>query len=179
MEEQVLVVRITVWCSSTDIVTDAYKYQEYQNNTVFYSNNSEEMYVGGTDFILRLDTNEFKVLEVGLYTVFSRIYDVLLVSCSRWGESQYSLYSQHAFYCWADFFWLSTWWQWSLLSSWAHNKAPVAYCDRHFLHNRTVIQRPLTALAFHKQLICGFNLETVPHAAHYLTIVVFLFFFFT
>lgn len=48
---------------STDIVTDAYKYQEYQNNTVFYSNNSEEMYVGGTDFILRLDTNEFKVLE--------------------------------------------------------------------------------------------------------------------
>lgn len=32
----------------------------------FYHEDSEEMYVGGTDFVLKLDVNDYHIIEVGV-----------------------------------------------------------------------------------------------------------------
>lgn len=49
---------------SQDSVEFAFDYQENQNHTVlFYKHDSEDMYVGGTDFVLRVDTDNYHILE--------------------------------------------------------------------------------------------------------------------
>ncbi|XP_038562143.1 semaphorin-7A [Micropterus salmoides] len=49
---------------SKDITSGRFDYQIYQNHTVFlYNEDSAEMYVGGTDFVLQLDVNDFHIIE--------------------------------------------------------------------------------------------------------------------
>lgn len=51
---------------SSDILSGGFKYQVHQNHSVFfYHEDSEEMYVGGTDFVLKLDADDYHVIEVG------------------------------------------------------------------------------------------------------------------
>ena len=51
----------------SDIINAAFEYQDYQNHSVFYYHEeSEEMYVGGTDFVLRLDVDDYHIIEVGV-----------------------------------------------------------------------------------------------------------------
>lgn len=47
-----------------DILSGGFKYQVHQNHSVFfYHEDSEEMYVGGTDFVLKLDADDYHVIE--------------------------------------------------------------------------------------------------------------------
>ncbi|XP_049930118.1 semaphorin-7A [Epinephelus moara] len=47
-----------------DILSGGFKYQVHQNHSVFfYQEDSEEMYVGGTDFVLKLDADDYHVIE--------------------------------------------------------------------------------------------------------------------
>ncbi|XP_034734083.1 semaphorin-7A isoform X1 [Etheostoma cragini] len=47
-----------------DIINDVFEYQVYQNHSVFfYHDNFEEMYVGGTDFVLKLDVDDYHIIE--------------------------------------------------------------------------------------------------------------------
>ncbi|KAM3609607.1 uncharacterized protein V6R79_017694 [Siganus canaliculatus] len=49
---------------SKDVISADFEYQVQQNNSVFYYHgDSEEMYVGGTDFVLKLDINDFHNIE--------------------------------------------------------------------------------------------------------------------
>ncbi|XP_073328805.1 semaphorin-7A [Pagrus major] len=49
---------------SKDIINDGFEYQVHQNHSVFfYHEDSEEMYVGGTDFVLKLDVDDYHVIE--------------------------------------------------------------------------------------------------------------------
>ncbi|XP_036962445.1 semaphorin-7A [Acanthopagrus latus] len=49
---------------SKDIINGGFEYQVRQNHSVFlYHEDSEEMYVGGTDFVLKLDVDDFHVIE--------------------------------------------------------------------------------------------------------------------
>lgn len=50
----------------SDTVSGGYAYQVHQNHSVFFHpEDSEEMYIGGTDFVLKLDMNDYHVIEVG------------------------------------------------------------------------------------------------------------------
>lgn len=50
----------------TDIISAGFKYHMNQNHSVlFYEEDSEELYVGGTGFILKLDVDDFHIIEVG------------------------------------------------------------------------------------------------------------------
>lgn len=47
-----------------DITSGGFEYPEYQNHSVFlYQVDSEELYVGGTDFVLRIDVNDYHIIE--------------------------------------------------------------------------------------------------------------------
>ncbi|XP_068595551.1 semaphorin-7A [Brachionichthys hirsutus] len=47
-----------------DSITDGFQYQVYQNHSVFlYLEDSEEMYVGGTDFVLKIDVDSYHIIE--------------------------------------------------------------------------------------------------------------------
>ncbi|XP_068579641.1 semaphorin-7A [Cebidichthys violaceus] len=49
---------------SEDINSGGFEYQVYQNHSVFfYHEDSEQMYVGGTDFVLKLDVDDYHVIE--------------------------------------------------------------------------------------------------------------------
>ncbi|XP_070763581.1 semaphorin-7A [Enoplosus armatus] len=49
---------------SKGAIGGGFKYQIYQNHTVFfYHEDSEEMYVGGTDFVLQLDVDDYHIIE--------------------------------------------------------------------------------------------------------------------
>ncbi|XP_044049173.1 semaphorin-7A [Siniperca chuatsi] len=49
---------------SKGIISGGFKYQMNQNHTVFfYDEDSEEMYVGGTDFVLQLDVDNYRIIE--------------------------------------------------------------------------------------------------------------------
>lgn len=48
-------------------VRGEYEYEVHQNHSVFlYQEDSDELYVGGADFVLKLDANSSHVLEVSL-----------------------------------------------------------------------------------------------------------------
>uniref|UniRef100_A0A3Q0R0I6 Semaphorin 7A (JohnMiltonHagen blood group) n=1 Tax=Amphilophus citrinellus TaxID=61819 RepID=A0A3Q0R0I6_AMPCI len=48
----------------TDIINAEFKYQINQNHSVlFYEEESDELYVGGTDFILKLGVDDFHIIE--------------------------------------------------------------------------------------------------------------------
>lgn len=54
-------------CFPSDIISGGFEYQVHQNHTVFfYHEDSEEMYVGGTDFVLQLDVDDYHIIEVGV-----------------------------------------------------------------------------------------------------------------
>lgn len=47
---------------------DGFHYQVNQNHSVFlYHEESEEMYVGGAGFVLKLDVENYHVIEVGAF----------------------------------------------------------------------------------------------------------------
>ncbi|XP_042352112.1 semaphorin-7A [Plectropomus leopardus] len=47
-----------------DILSGGFKYQVHQNHSVlFYHEDSDEMYVGGTDFVFKLDAGDYHVIE--------------------------------------------------------------------------------------------------------------------
>ncbi|XP_029379712.1 semaphorin-7A [Echeneis naucrates] len=47
-----------------DTVSGGFAYQVYQNHTIFfYNEDSEEMYIGGTDFVIKLNTSDYHVIE--------------------------------------------------------------------------------------------------------------------
>ncbi|XP_059191987.1 semaphorin-7A [Centropristis striata] len=47
-----------------DIIKGVFEYQDHQNHSVFfYHEESEEMYVGGTDFVLKLDVDDYHIIE--------------------------------------------------------------------------------------------------------------------
>ncbi|XP_075946025.1 semaphorin-7A [Anarhichas minor] len=49
---------------SKDTNSGGFEYQIYQNHSVFfYHGDSEQMYVGGTDFVLKLDVDDYHVIE--------------------------------------------------------------------------------------------------------------------
>ncbi|XP_054476238.1 semaphorin-7A [Anoplopoma fimbria] len=49
---------------SKDINSGGFEYEVYQNHTVlFYDEESEQIYVGGTDFVLKLDMDDYHVIE--------------------------------------------------------------------------------------------------------------------
>lgn len=49
---------------SKDTVSGGFTYQVHQNHSVFFHHeDSEEMYIGGTDFVLKLDMNDYNVIE--------------------------------------------------------------------------------------------------------------------
>lgn len=50
----------------SDITSGGFEYQVHQNHSLFfYHDDSDEMYVGGTDFVLKLDVEDYHVIEVG------------------------------------------------------------------------------------------------------------------
>ena len=52
----------------SDIINGGFEYQVRQNHSVFlYHEDSEEMYVGGTGFVLKLDVDDFHIIEVGVF----------------------------------------------------------------------------------------------------------------
>ena len=52
--------------SPSGTVRGGFEYQEQQKHSVlFYHEDSADMYVGGTDFVLKLDMNDNNVKEVG------------------------------------------------------------------------------------------------------------------
>lgn len=52
---------------SSDIVSGEFKHRLNQNHTVFfYDEDSGELYVGGTDFVLKLDVDNYHFTEVGV-----------------------------------------------------------------------------------------------------------------
>ncbi|XP_070686768.1 semaphorin-7A [Pempheris klunzingeri] len=60
----------TLGCANTPrllsqgIIRGAFEYQVHQNHCVFsYHDDSEEMYVGGTDFVLKLDVDDYHIIE--------------------------------------------------------------------------------------------------------------------
>lgn len=66
--------------SSSDITSGRFDYQIYQNHTVFlYNEDSAEMYVGGTDFVLQLDVNDFHIIEVGKLRFETTVFDVFIL----------------------------------------------------------------------------------------------------
>lgn len=47
-----------------DVNSGGFEYQVCQNHSVFFSHeNSEQMYVGGTDFVLKLDVDDYHIIE--------------------------------------------------------------------------------------------------------------------
>ena len=61
---------------SSDITSGGLEYQVHQNHSLFfYHDDSEEMYVGGTDFVLKLDVDDYHVKEVGCF------YCVYFITC--------------------------------------------------------------------------------------------------
>lgn len=64
------------------ITNDVFEYQVYQNHSVFfYHDDYEEMYVGGTDFVLKLDVDNYHIIEVGVSELidFELIFSFCLV----------------------------------------------------------------------------------------------------
>ncbi|KAI3376437.1 hypothetical protein L3Q82_016899, partial [Scortum barcoo] len=53
---------------SKDIISGGFEYQVHQNHTVFFCH-GDSMYVGGTDFVLQLDVNDYHIIEVGKFTL--------------------------------------------------------------------------------------------------------------
>nr|XP_046250642.1 semaphorin-7A [Scatophagus argus] len=50
---------------SKDFISDRFHYPVYQNHTVFlYQEDSGELYVGATDFVLKLDVNDYHIKEI-------------------------------------------------------------------------------------------------------------------
>lgn len=48
-------------------VSGEYEYEVHQNHSVFlHQEDSDELYVGGADFVLKLDANNYQILEVSL-----------------------------------------------------------------------------------------------------------------
>lgn len=45
------------------------EYQTYHHSAFFYHEDSEEMYVGGTDVVLKLDVDDYHIIEVGSFIV--------------------------------------------------------------------------------------------------------------
>ncbi|XP_035498125.1 semaphorin-7A isoform X2 [Scophthalmus maximus] len=82
---------------SNGTVSVVFEYEEYQKHLVFFQHeNSTEMYVGGTDFVLRLDTDDYHIKEIltlkttgnqlcekgpceNVITVIEKFYDGLFV----------------------------------------------------------------------------------------------------
>lgn len=65
----------------SDIISGGFEYQVHQKHTVFfYHEDSEEMYVGGTDFVLQLDVDDYHIIEVGVsgLTHFEPLFLILL-----------------------------------------------------------------------------------------------------
>lgn len=62
-------VSLTPFFFSSDIICGGFQYQVCQNHSVFfYHEDSDEMYVGGTDFVLKFDVDDHThnhVIEVG------------------------------------------------------------------------------------------------------------------
>lgn len=49
-----------------DILSVGLEYQINQNHSVlFYEEGSDELYLGGNDFILKLNVDDFHIIEVG------------------------------------------------------------------------------------------------------------------
>lgn len=52
----------------SDITNGVFQYPVRQNHTVlYYQEDVEEMYVGGTDFVLKLDVNDYHIIEVSVF----------------------------------------------------------------------------------------------------------------
>lgn len=70
---------------SSDIVGGEFEHRVKQNHTVFfYHEDSGEMYVGGTDFVLKLDVDNYCFKEVGVspQTDFDPLFLILIFSFS-------------------------------------------------------------------------------------------------
>ncbi len=68
---------------SSDIISGGFEYQVSQNHTVyFYHEDSEEMYVGGTDFVLHLDVDDYHIIEVGVSVLFYFAYFITCGKCT-------------------------------------------------------------------------------------------------
>lgn len=53
-----------------DIISDQYKYEVNQNHSVFYLEEERELYVGGTDFVIKLNASNYRVIEVSYSYLF-------------------------------------------------------------------------------------------------------------
>lgn len=56
---------IRLFCFTSGLISGEYEYVLHQNYSVFlYQEDTDELYVGGTDFVLKLDANNYHILEV-------------------------------------------------------------------------------------------------------------------
>lgn len=77
---------------SSDVISCAFEYQSQQNHSVFFYEEGE-FYVGGSDFVLKLDADDCHVVEVSVFQSFlqTAAYSLILIklSCGLFMGSQY------------------------------------------------------------------------------------------
>lgn len=52
-----------------------FEYQVYHHSVFFYHEDSEEMYVGGTDVVLKLDVDDYHIIEVGSFCCLNCLFN--------------------------------------------------------------------------------------------------------